>query len=126
MRKRLLIISQSILTIAALIMTLHYDSLLQNNNPSTTNRTIVKSKVEDGIQLSISLDANKTAFERGVQINMTFALTNVSNETKEFALTEAYPRIFNFYVFNSTNDDVFANEIGVYSPINTTIPLSPH
>jgi hypothetical protein len=70
----------------------------KNNNPSTTNRTIVKSEVEAGIQLSISLDANKTAFERGEQINMTFALTNVSNETKEFALTEAYPRIFNFYI----------------------------
>ena len=57
---------------------------------------------------------------------MTFALTNISNETKQLVLTTAYPRIFNYYVFNSTNEDVFADEIGVYAPINTTIPLNPH
>jgi hypothetical protein len=127
MRKKLLAALLAIIAIiAAFVIVFQFTSLLQNNNPSTTNGTIAKSEVEDGIQLSISLDANKTAFERGERINMTFALTNISNETKNFALTEAYPRIFNFYVFNSTNDDVSADEIGVYSPINTTIPLSPH
>jgi hypothetical protein len=126
MRKRLLVIPLTILIIVALILTLQYASLLQNNNPSTTNSTVARSEVDNGIQLSISLDANKTAFERGEQINITFALTNVSNETKEFTLTEAYPRIFNFYVFNITNDDVFAYELGAYPAINNTILLAPN
>ena len=125
MRKILLVIPLTILIIVALILTLQYASLLQNNNPSNTNSTVARSEVDDGIQLSITLDANKTAFERGEKINVTFALTNTSNETKEFVLIDAYPRIFNFYVFNSTNNDVFAYELGAYPAINDTIPLGP-
>ena len=127
MRKRLLgILLAIIVIIAALVIIFQFTSLLQNNNPSTTNGTVARSEVDDGIQLSISLDANKTAFERGEQINMTFALTNISNQSKQIVLTDATPRIFNFYVFNSTNDNVFAFELGAYQAINDTIPLAPN
>jgi hypothetical protein len=125
MRQRLLgILIAIILVIAVFLVYMQYASLLQNKNPSKPNNTTALSEVDDGIQMSITLDANKTTFESGEGINMTFAFNNVSNQTKDIVLTDAYPRIFNFYLFNSTNGDIFANELGAYPAINETITLA--
>jgi len=93
-------------------------------NPSKISSATAISNVDNGIQLSMTLDTNKTVFESGKEINITFALTNTSNQTRQITLLNADPRIFNFFVFNSNDTRVFAYRLGLFIPINDTITLA--
>lgn len=88
--------------------------------------TTAFSSVNDGLQLSMALQANKTTFPQGQLINLTFALTNVSNQTKNVTLINANPRIFYFQIYNTKNNQVYISQSGIFPPINQTITLAPN
>lgn len=89
------------------------------------SKTTASSGVEDNFQLSMTLDANKTSFRQGEEIKLTLALTNLSNQTK--TVTDANGvSIFNFGIYDQSNNWVYMYEIGAYPIINQTIIIPPN
>ncbi len=73
----------------------------------------------------MTLDANKTSFRQGEEIKLTLALTNLSNQTK--TVTDANGvSIFNFGIYDQSNNWVYMYEIGAYPIINQTIIIPPN
>ena len=89
------------------------------------NKTTALSDVEDNLQLSTTLDANKTSFRQGEEIKLTLALTNLSNQTKTITDVNGVS-IFNFEVYDQSNNWVYMYEIGAYPIINQTIIIPPN
>jgi hypothetical protein len=124
LNKKLIIAVLAVLLVIILFFTLY---VIQNNYSSTSSiaNTTAFSGVNKGLQLSMTLQANKTRFAQGEEVNMTFALTNVSNQTVN--VIDLNPdSIFNFFVNNNKNNQVFHWRIGAYPPFNETIPLAPN
>jgi len=91
------------------------------------NAKSASSAVENGLQLFMTLDANRTSVQQGEQIKLTLALANLSNQTK--TLTDVNGNsIFNFEVYNSNsnNDWIYMYYVGAYPIINTTIIIPPY
>jgi hypothetical protein len=88
------------------------------------NKTTASSDVEDNLQLSMTLNANKTSFQQGEEIKLTLALTNLSNQTKTITDVNGVS-IFNFGVYDRNNNWIYSYEIGAYPIINKTIIIPP-
>lgn len=112
-----------IVILIAVISTAYY---LQGYPFVNYNKTTALSDVEDNLQLSMTLDANKTSFRQGEEIKLTLALTNLSNQTKTITDVNGVS-IFNFEVYQDSNNNwIYMYEIGAYPIINQTIIISPH
>ena len=97
---------------------------VQNNyfSPSSVDKTVAFSNVDHGLQLSVTLQANKTRFVQGEVVNMTFTLTNVSNQTLNVSNLNSFS-FFNFYIYDNKNNLVGARNIGAAPTQNVTINL---
>jgi hypothetical protein len=82
------------------------------------------SKIEDGLQLSITLQEEKTQYSAGEIAPITFTITNVSNQTLAFTDLNGNAT-FNFQIFNGTNTEVYSWIYGAYPQSNSTVPLGP-
>ena len=82
------------------------------------------SNVDQGLQLSVTLQANKTRFAQGEIVNMTFTLTNISNQTVNVINLNNFS-FFNFYIYDNKNNLVGARNIGAAGMQNITIHLAP-
>lgn len=109
--------------LVAIIFTAYY---IQGYPFVNYGKTGASSQVEDSLQLSITLDANKTNFRQGEEINLTLTLTNLSNLTK--TLTDVNgASIFNFEIYQSSPDNwIYMYEIGAYPIIDKTITIPPN
>jgi hypothetical protein len=92
-----------------------------SSSPSVTSAS---SPVENGLQLSVILDSSKNIFKQGEDINLTFALINVSNQTKNLTNVNGIST-FDFWVYNHNNNLTYAYVIGAYPIINESILLLP-
>lgn len=81
------------------------------------------SGVSDGFQLSISVD--KTQYSSGEDVNVTCAITNVSDQTLNF-INQNGNSSFDFQVYNSTNNQVYSWFMGAYPLVNATVSLAPN
>jgi hypothetical protein len=99
--------------------------IMQTNSTSPYSNTTALSAVSNGLQLSIVLTANKTTYAIGEDVEITFAITNVSNQTLNF-INQNGDSNFNFQVYNSTNNAVYMWELGAYPLDNWNITLAPN
>ncbi len=90
---------------------------------SAQRSTVAVSGVMNGFQLSISID--KTQYSSGEDVNITCAITNVSNQTLNF-INQNGNLSFNFQVYNSTNYEVYSWLLGAYPLVNATVSLAPN
>ena len=97
----------------------------QNQPVSAGNNTTALSAVSNGLQLSITLTADKTTYAVGEEVEITFAITNVSNQTLNF-INQNGDSNFNFQVYNSTNNAVYSWEFGAYPLDNWNVTLAPN
>src|SRR5208283_896154 len=82
------------------------------------------SKIEDGLQLSITLQEEKTQYSAGEIAPITFTITNVSNQALTFTDLNGNST-FNFQVYNGTNTEVSSWIYGAYPQSNSTAPIAP-
>jgi hypothetical protein len=92
---------------------------------SPTSDTAALSAVNNGLQLSIALTANKTTYAVREEVEITFAVTNVSNQTLNF-INQNGDSNFNFQVYNSTNNVVYSWLFGAYPLDNWNLTLTPN
>jgi hypothetical protein len=113
--------------IIAVLISIAYVTLTSNLLQSNTlnSSTAASSGVKDGLQLSITLEANKTRYELGEELGITFAVTNVSNQTIAF-INQNNNSSFNFQVYNSTGDPVYWWFLGAHPVFNASITLAPN
>jgi len=97
----------------------------QNQPVSAGSNITALSSVTNGLQLSITLTANKTTYVVGENVEITFAVTNVSNQTLNF-INQNGDSNFNFQVYNSTNNAVYSWEFGAYPLDNWNVTLAPN
>lgn len=98
---------------------------IQGYFSASSNITVASSSVENGLQLSMTLDANKTSFQQSEQIKLTLALTNLSNQSTTITDVNGVS-IFNFGVYDRNNNWIYSYEIGAYPIINKTIIIPPN
>ncbi len=102
---------------------------LQTTEPNQTvsedNNITALSAVTNGFQLSIALMADKTTFAVGEEVEITFEITNVSNQTLNF-INQNGDSNFNFQVYNSTNNAVYMWELGAYPLNDVNVTLAPN
>jgi hypothetical protein len=81
------------------------------------------SEVKDGLQLVLTLE--RTQYELGAHVPVTLALTNVSNQTVDYA-NELEKSAFDFRVYNSENTVVYTWTMGAFAFYNFSAPLAPN
>ena len=97
----------------------------EQNQPVSADNNTALSAVSNGLQLSITLTADKTTYEVGEEVEITFAVTNVSNQTLNF-INQNGDSNFNFQVYNSTHNAVYTWELGGIPLDNWNITLAPN
>jgi len=114
-----------VLTSILIFLILFAFFFVQGYFSANSNIRVASSSVENGLQLFMTLDANKTSFQEGEQIKLTLALTNLSNQTKIITDVNGVS-IFNFGVYDRNNNWIYSYEIGAYPIINQTINIPPY
>jgi uncharacterized coiled-coil protein SlyX len=79
---------------------------LQNQLNNLTQKLNTAQGIADGFQLTMTLE--KTQYSLGEPINITLALTNISNQTVSFWLDYSFS-YFRFLVYNSTNSAIYSS-----------------
>jgi hypothetical protein len=100
-----------------------YSSKLTKEKPAS-NLTAI-SGVSNGLQLSITLEANKTKYAKGEEVPLILAVTNVSNQTLNFTDVNGNTN-FDFEVYNSKNTLIYQWQFGAYPLNNFTATLAPN
>ncbi len=123
MNRKLIVVLSTIFLVIILSFALYF---VQNNyfSSSSADKTVALSNVDQGLQLSVTLQANKTRFAQGEVVNMTFTLTNISNQTVNVINLNNFS-FFNFYIYDNRNNLVGARNIGAAGIQNITIHLAP-
>ena len=113
--------------IALLLIFLYFGAIvtLQLTTVKAQSNATAVSAVTNGLQLSITLTADKTTYSIGEEVEITFTVANVSNQTLSF-VNQNGDSNFNFQVYNSTNNAVFSWQFGAYPPDNWNITLAPN
>ena len=100
-----------------------YSSKLTKEKPAS-NLTAI-SGVSNGLQLSITFEANKTQYVKGEEVPLILAVTNVSNQTLNFTDVNGNTN-FDFEIYNSKNTLVYQWQFGAYPLNNFTHTLAPN
>jgi hypothetical protein len=120
------------LTIALVIVVLSVAYIKVIPPPSTHNSSnsaaTAYSPIYQGLQLAMTLQANKTVFQLGEKIDINFTLTNVSNQTVNLSLVDVPDNVFNFLVFphNGDGNSLYEWTHGAFGRVNETINLAPN
>jgi hypothetical protein len=91
------------------------------NSAQTLPTTVSVEGVGDSAGLELTMTVEKTEYSLGEPINITFAVTNISNQT--ITVGESGQNQFDFYIFNNMNSSFFDN-ITYFTSIvssNTTV-----
>jgi len=89
--------------------------------PTATVPPTPTKPFSDALELSLSLE--KTVFNFGEPVNVTLAITNVSQEKINFS---SFGMNFDFIVYNSTNNLIYQySKVNAYQMIVTIVPLPP-
>jgi hypothetical protein len=118
-------IAVSAVLLVTLLLTLYF---IQNINNSAAGNT-VHSNVINGLQLSMTLNANTRVFKQGSEIYVTVTLTNTGHKAltvfsnNAFNNSYLYNAYLGFDVRNSENDSVWT-ETGTGN-YNGTVTLDP-
>ena len=114
-KKELTVIAFAVILVT-MLLTLYF---VQNVNYTNAGNT-TKSSVNNGLQLSLTLNAKTTTYEQGAEIYVTVALTNMGNKALNLSFNNSY---LCFDVRNSGNVSVYGEE----SPVqpNGTLTLAP-
>ena len=106
MHKKESVIVVSAVLLVTLLLTLYVIQNILNN----TAAPAVKNNAINGLQLSLTLGAKTTTFKQGADINMTLALTNVSNQPLNFSFDT--PNSLSIDVRDFNNSLVFSEDNG--------------
>jgi hypothetical protein len=94
-------------------------SQLQNQLNNLT-QVLTARGVTDGFMLTMTLE--KTQYSLGEPINVTLALTNISNQTVSFWLDYSFS-YFQFFVYNSTMNRIYSSLWGILLPLAVSYTL---
>jgi hypothetical protein len=113
-KKQLTIIAFAVILITVLLTVYLVQNINYNANSSTQSGAI------NGLKLSLTLDSKTATYKQGQAINVTVALTNISNKALNLSFSNSY---LCFDVRNSENISVYGQD----SPIqpNGILTLAP-
>jgi hypothetical protein len=106
-----------------IVATIYFQN--QSIHSKSSSSAYSSSGITDGLQLSITLQDNKTVYSLGEQVNMTLTVTNVSNKTQTFVNLNANASL-NYVVYNSNDTLIYQELFGAVPPQNGSVVLAPN
>lgn len=91
--------------------------------PRESPKSVTVEGVNEELGLKLTMTLDKTVFQLGEPVNITFAITNISNETIRFIPRPG--RGTDFLVYNETHSDVYLKSRFFGLPGTSSITLSP-
>lgn len=96
-----------------------------SKSSSGTSSLTSFSGISGGLQMSISLEANKTKYSLGEEVVITFLVMNVGNQTQMFVNQNSNASL-NFVVYSRAGTLVYENLFGPVPMLNSSVTLSPN
>jgi hypothetical protein len=125
MKRQKLVVLVVALTILAVVAAVAGLNLSMHRQPNQQMSTSAVSSVKNGLQLAISVETTQYISGDSNIVPITFTITNVSNQSLNFTNLNGNSN-FNFQVYNSKHEVIYAWELGAYPLVNASVPLTPN